>query len=341
MNAKMITLDDIKDLETAADEKAFYKIIDDNLGRRGMTLYNDSDGLYVEYVDYTAPWLSNEDLAEFLSIDISEYSSSEDCDTLQDMLSHAYQMHEDEVDAHILWLARVEIIDAAREVFEDSHLYTDHEDDGLLTYIEPSTLDEMKKHDIKTSANALRPLGAAVKGLAAIAMGEEGELTTIPEVLQAIELVSKYAEEVTYEAAYRFGGNNATDFMEYTGTDEKSLYTVDWGSEIRYLVSMLLDDVAEAGDLCDIYRGAEKLSALADFVQSDDFVRVYDKADAAQTLSYALRAFIDFANEQEKDASSVKALKDNLAKDKEPACGEAFRANFANALRALLKECED
>lgn len=337
MNAKMITLDDIKDLETAADEKAFYKIIDDNLGRRGMTLYNDSDGLYVEYVDYTAPWLSNEDLAEFLSIDISEYSSSEDCDALQDMLSHAYQMHEDEVDAHILWLARVEIIGAAREVFEDSHLYTDHEDDGLLTYIEPSTLDEMRKHDIKTSANALRPLGAAVKGLAAIAMGEEGELTTIPEVLQAIELVSKYAEEVTYEAAYRFGGHSATDFMEYTGTDEKSLYTVDWGSEIRYLVSMLLGDVAEAGDLCDIYSGAEKLSALADFVQNDNFARVYDKDDAMQALSYALSAFIDFASKQEQDSSELQSLKTRLAENSARAFDKTFRTSLAEELQKLVK----
>lgn len=337
----MITLDDIKDLETAADEKAFYKVIDDNLNRRGMTLYNESDGLYIEYVGYTAPWLSDEDLAEFLSIDISEYSSSEDCDALQDMLSHAYQMHEDEVDARILWLARDEIIDAAREVFEDLHLYTDHEDDGLLTYIKPSTLDEMKKRDIKTSANALRPLGWAVKGLAAIAMGEDGELTTIPEVLQAIELVGKYAEEVTYEAASRFGGRRATDFMAYAGEDEKLLYTVDWGDEIRDLVNILIDDVAEAGDLCDIYCGVEKLSALADFVQSDDFVRVYDKADAVQALSYALSTFIGFASEQEKDASSIEALKDSLAKNENLALNKAFRANFANALRALLKECED
>lgn len=112
-NAKMVTIDDLKALEAAKDEKAFYKVISEN-----WRLSNASDGLYIENIDYTAKGLSNKELAYFLDIDTSAYSDDyEGREALQNDLANAYQMRDDEVDACVCWLARDEIISKAHEVF--------------------------------------------------------------------------------------------------------------------------------------------------------------------------------------------------------------------------------
>lgn len=63
-NAKMVTIDDIKALEAASDEKAFYKVIQDS-----WRLSNATDGLYINNIDYTTDGMSEEDLAAFLQGD--------------------------------------------------------------------------------------------------------------------------------------------------------------------------------------------------------------------------------------------------------------------------------
>lgn len=114
IKVKRVTIDDLKDLESANDEKTFFKVIQDC-----WHLENTTDGLYIKNIDYTAEGLSAEDLAAFLSIDIGEYSDDYDGrKALQNDLSDAYQMHDDEVDARVCWLARDEIVRTAREVFD-------------------------------------------------------------------------------------------------------------------------------------------------------------------------------------------------------------------------------
>lgn len=345
MNAKMVTLDDLRDLETAADEKAFYKIIDDTIARRGTTLYNESDGLYIEYIDYTAPWLSNEDLAEFLSIDISEYSSSEDCDALQDMLSHAYQMHEDEVDARILWLARDEIIDAAREVFEESHSYTAEDDTEHLHYIKPSTKEEMAANGVDTSKAARLKLSEVIKSLAVQRVGVDS-FDTPTEALDAIRLVGKYTEEEVYDAAQRARDEEAIGFMEYIDAHALNLYTTDWGDELRLIISELLESFECTCDFEDIHRGKEKLSDLIKLLKSDDFERIYSKDDlatdyidinAAIVLGGAIDSFIDWMQEQEQDDSGLQSLKTRLDENSALAFDKTFRTSLAEELQKLLK----
>lgn len=133
IKVKMVTLDDLKDLEAAADEKAFYKVIKDS-----WELTNTTDGLYMKNIDYTAKGLSTEDLAAFLGIGTSAYSFDDDgySEALQNDLSDAYQMREDEVDARVCWLARDEIISEAREVFEESHLYVKDDDAEDIAHIQ-------------------------------------------------------------------------------------------------------------------------------------------------------------------------------------------------------------
>lgn len=345
MNAKMVTLDDLRDLETAADEKAFYKIIDDTIARRGTTLYNESDGLYIEYVDYTAPWLSNEDLAEFLSIDISEYSSSEDCDALQDILSHAYQMHEDEVDARILWLARDEIIDAAREVFEESHSYTTEDDTEHLHYIKPSTKEEMEANGVDTSKAARLKLSEAIKSLAVQRVGVDS-FDTPTEALDAIRLVSKYTEEEVYDAARRSRDEEAIGFTEYIDAHALNLYTTDWGDELRQIVFETLESCECTTDIQYIHRGREKLNAFIDLLKSDDFERIYSKDDlatdyidtnAANVLGGAIDSFIDWAEEQEQDDSTLQSLKKRLAENSALAFDKDFRTSLAEEVQKLIK----
>lgn len=114
IKVKMVTLDNLKGLEAAADEKAFYKVIQDS-----WDLENTTDGLYIKNIDYTAEGLSDEDLEDFLGIDISAYSDDDEgFEALQSDLSDAYQMRDDEIDARVCWLARDEIISKTREVFE-------------------------------------------------------------------------------------------------------------------------------------------------------------------------------------------------------------------------------
>lgn len=114
MNAKMVTLDDLKALEAATDKEAFYKVIQDS-----WDLENTTDGLYIENIGYTAKGLSTKELAYFLDIDTSAYSDDDEGrEALQNDLANAYQMRDDEVDACVCWLARDEIISKAREVFE-------------------------------------------------------------------------------------------------------------------------------------------------------------------------------------------------------------------------------
>nr|DAS45675.1 MAG TPA: hypothetical protein [Caudoviricetes sp.] len=195
-NTKMVTIDNLKALEAAKDEKAFYKAISEN-----WRLSNATDGLYIENIDYTAEGLSNEVLADFLGIDISAYSDdNEGFEALQSDLSDAYQMRDDEVDARVCWLARDEIINEAREVFNESHLYTKEDDTEHLHYIKPLTREEMEASGVDTSKVARLKLSEAIKSLAVQRIGVYS-FDTITEALDAIKLVSKYTEEEAYNAA--------------------------------------------------------------------------------------------------------------------------------------------
>lgn len=340
IKVKMVTLDDLKDLESAPDEKAFYKVIKDS-----WKLTNTTDGLYLENIDYTAEGLSEEDLAAFLGVDISAYGDdSEERAALQNDLSDAYQMREDEVDARVCWLARDEIISEAREVFEESHLYTKEDDTKHLRYIKPATYEEMEKAGVKTTKNALREVGYAIERLAPLPLGEEYADTTITVALNDIKLVSKYTEEEVWNAAMRF--SNYWYFTKYTGDDMPVLYMTDWGDELRRIVYYWLEDCEWADDVDDLDDKKGNLPSFVSFLQGDDFERVYSKADlekhslednAAQVLGYALDSFIKWAQEQEQDNSTLQSLKARLAENSALAFDKAFRTSLAEELQKLLK----
>ena len=335
----MVTLDDLKDLEAATDEKAFYKVI-----QYSWDLENTTDGLYIKNIDYTAEGLSTEDLAAFLGIDTSEYSDDDEGrEALQNDLSDAYQMREDEVDARVCWLARDEIISEAHEVFEESHLYAKDDDTEHLKYIKPATYEEMEKAGVKATKNALREVGYALSGLAAQALGE-GSFFTITEILNAIKLVNKYPEEEVWNATQRF--SSYSYFMKYTGDDMPVLYMTDWGHELRYTVYSLLEDCATEYTADSLSDGDDRLTSFAAFLQSDDFERVYSKADlekdsfdenAAQVLGFALGSFIKWTKEQEQDASTWQSLKTRLAENSALAFDKDFRTSLAEELQKLLK----
>lgn len=340
IKVKRVTIDDLKDLESANDEKTFFKVIQDC-----WHLENTTDGLYIKNIDYTAEGLSAEDLAAFLSIDIGEYSDDYDGrKALQNDLSDAYQMHDDEVDARVCWLARDEIVRTAREVFEESHLYTKEDDTEHLNYIKPATYEEMEKNGVKTTKNALREVGYAIERLAPLSLGEEYADTTITVALDDIKLVSKYSEEEVYDAARRF--SNYLYFMQYTSDDMPVLYMTDWGHELRYVIYRLLEECSEedcAEDVCD---SKAKLSSFADFLQGNSFERVYRKDDlakdsfdenAAQVLGYALDSFIKFAEGQEQDEATLQSLKTRLAENSALAFDKDFRTSLAEELQKLLK----
>lgn len=342
IKVKMVTLDDLKDLEAAADEKAFYKVIQDS-----WDLENTADGLYIKNIDYTAEGLSTEDLAAFLGIDTSEYSVDDDgySEALQNDLSDAYQMREDEVDARVCWLARDEIISEAREVFDESHLYTKEDDTEHLKYIKPATHEEMEKAGIKATKNALREVGYALNSLAKQALGEES-FFTITEALDAVKLVSKYSEEAVYEAALRFATSHSY-FMQYTDDDLPVLYMTDWGFELRDIIGSLLDVYCAEDTVGDLGDDAKsKFAAFASFLQSNDFERLYKKADLekhslynnpAQMLDIALDAFIKWTVEQEQDDATLQSLKKRLAENSEFAFDKAFRTSLAGEVQKLLK----
>nr|DAT23881.1 MAG TPA: hypothetical protein [Caudoviricetes sp.] len=341
IKVKMVTLDDLKGLEAAADEKAFYKVIKDS-----WKLTNTTDGLYMENIDYTAEGLSTEDLAAFLGIDTSAYSVDDDgySEALQNDLSDAYQMRDDEVDARVCWLARDEIISEAREVFEESHLYTKEKDTEHLHYIKPATYEEVEKAGVKTTKNALREVGYAIERLAPLPLGEEYADTTITGALDDIKLVSKYTEEEVWNAAMRF--SNYWYFMKYTGCDKKVLYMTDWGDELRDLVYYWLEECEWAEDTDDLDDRKGNLPSFVSFLQGDDFERVYSKADlekhslednAAQMLGYALGSFIKWAQEQEQDDATLQSLKMRLAENSALAFDKDFRASLAEELQKLLK----
>lgn len=340
IKVKMVTLDDLKNLEAAADEKAFYKVIQDS-----WDLENTTDGLYIKNIDYTAEGLSTEDLAAFLGIDTSEYSDDDEGrEALQNDLSDAYQMREDEVDARVCWLARDEIISEAHEVFEESHLYAKDDDTEHLKYIKPATYEEMEKAGVKTTKNALREVGYALDGLAEQALGK-ATISTITEALDAVKLVSEYTEGAVYEAALRF--SNYLYFMQYADDGLPVLYTTDWGCELRYIIESLLDVNCAEDTVEDLGDSAKNgFLAFASFLQSDDFELLYKKADlekhslynnAAQMLGYALDAFIKWTKEQEQDDSGLQSLKTLLAKNATLAFNKTFRTSLAEELQKLME----
>lgn len=341
IKVKMVTLDDLKDLESAKDEAAFYKVIQDS-----WKLTNTTDGLYMENIDYTAEGLSDEDLAAFLGIDSSAYSVDDDgySEALQNDLSDAYQMHDDEVDARVCWLARDEIISQAREVFEESHSYAKEKDTEHLHYIKPAAYEEMEKAGVKTTKNALREVGYALERLAPLPLGEEYADTTITVALDDIKLVSKYTEEEVYNAAYRF--SNYSNFMKYTGDDMPVLYMTDWGDELRKLVYYWLEKCEWADDADDLDDKKGNLPSFMSFLQGDDFERVYRKADlekhslednAAQVLGYAIDSFIKCTEEEEQDDTTLQSLKTRLAENSTLAFDKTFRASLAEEAQKFLK----
>nr|DAM68111.1 MAG TPA: hypothetical protein [Caudoviricetes sp.] len=341
IKVKMVTLDDLKDLESAPDEKAFYKVIKDS-----WKLTNATDGLYLENIDYTAEGLSEEDLAAFLGVDISAYGDdSEERAALQNDLSDAYQMREDEVDARVCWLARDEIISEAREVFEESHLYTKEDDTEHLHYIKLATYEEMATNDVDTSKAARLKLSEAIKSLAVQRVGTDG-FDTSTEALDAIKLVSKYTEEEVYDAARRSRDEEAIGFMEYVGTKGLNLYTTDWGDELRQIISETLEDCECTTEIQYIHRGREKLNSFIDLLKSDDFERIYNKDDlakdyidtnAAIVLGGAINSFIDWAKEQEQDNTTLQSLKTRLAENSALAFDKDFRASLAEEVQKLIK----
>lgn len=340
IKVKMITLDDLKDLESAPDEKAFYKVIKDS-----WKLTNTTDGLYLENIDYTAEGLSEEDLAAFLGVDISAYGDdSEERAALQNDLSDAYQMRNDEVDARVCWLARDEIISETRDIFKESHLYAEEDDTKHLRYIKPATYEEMEKAGVKTTKNALREVGYAIERLAPLPLGEEYADTTITVALNDIKLVSKYTEEEVWNAAMRF--SNYWYFTKYTGDDMPVLYMTDWGDELRRIVYYWLEDCEWADDVDDLDDKKGNLPSFVSFLQGDDFERVYSKADlekhslednAAQVLGYALDSFIKWAQEQEQDNTTLQSLKTHLAENSALAFDKDFRTSLAEELQKLIK----
>lgn len=340
-NTRMVTLDDLKALETAKDKKAFYSVISEN-----WRLSNASDGLYIENIDYTAKGLSTEDLAAFLGVDISAYADDDEGrEALQNDLSVAYQMRDDEVDAHVCWLARDEIIDMAREVFEKSHSYTKENDTEHLHYIKPLPREEMETSGADVSKAAHIKLSEAIDGLAVQVVGTDS-FETPTEALDAIKLVSKYTEEEAYNAACLYSDKETIEFMEYAGALGLNLYTTDWGDELRLIVFNLLESFECTCDFKDIHRGKEKLSDFVKLLKSDDFERIYSKDDlaadyidtnAANVLGGAIDSFIDWMQEQEQDDSGLQSLKTLLAKNAVLAFNKTFRTSLAEELQKLLK----
>lgn len=340
-NTRMVTLDDLKALEAAKDEKAFYSVISEN-----WRLSNASDGLYIENIDYTAAGLSEEDLAAFLGIDTSAYSDDDEGrEALQNDLSDAYQMRDDEIDARECWLAHDEIISKAREVFEESHSYTKEKDTEVLHYIKPLTREEMEANGIDTSKAARLKLSEAIKSLAVQAVGVYC-FDAITEALDAIKLVSKYTEEEAYNAAWLYGDKEAIDFMEYSDYTTLYLYTTDWGDEVRFLVREFLEECENAVDASDFGDKGKSLASFISFLQSNDFARVYSKdklatgdyefgADAM--LNYAISSFIDWAEEQEQDDTTLQSLKTCLAENSALAFNKDFRASLAEEVQKLIK----
>lgn len=340
-NTMMVTIDDIKALEAAKDEAAFFEVID------CWRLSNASDGLYLENIDYTATGLSTKDLAAFLGIDISAYSVDDDsdCEALQNDLSDAYQMREDEVDARVCWLAHDEIISKAREVFEESHSYTAEDDTEHLHYIKPSTKEEMEANGVDTSKAARLKLSEAIKSLAVQRVGVDS-FDTPTEALDAIRLVGKYTEEEVYDAAQRARDEEAIGFMEYIDAHALNLYTTDWGDELRQIVFELLESFECTCDFENIRRGKEKLSDFIKLLKSDDFERIYSKDDlatdyidinAAIVLGGAIDSFIDWMQEQEQDDSGLQSLKTRLDENSALAFDKTFRTSLAEELQKLLK----
>lgn len=341
-NTRMITLNDLKALEAAKDEKAFYKAISEN-----WRLSNATDGLYIENIDYTAEGLSTEDLADFLGIDTSEYSVDDDgySEALQNDLSDAYQMHEDEVDARVCWCAHGEIISTARKVFEESHSYTKEKDTERLHYIKPLTREEMEASGVDTSKVARLKLSEAIKSLAVQRVGVYS-FDTITEALDAIKLVSKYSEEEAYNAAWLYSDREAVDFMEYTGATSLNLYTTDWGDEARFLVREFLEECETVGDANDFSDKGKSLASFISFLQSDDFARVYSKDElnagdyefgADAMLDYAISSFIDWAEEEEQNDSGLQSLKTRLAENSALAFNKDFRTSLAEEVQKLIK----
>lgn len=340
-NAKMVTIDDLKDLEAATDEKAFYKVIQDS-----WRLSNVTDGLYINNIDYTTDGMSEEDLAAFLGIDISAYSDDDEGrEALQNDLSDAYQMRDDEIDARECWLAHDEIISKAREVFEESHSYTKEKNTEHLHYIKPLTKEEMEANGVDTSKAARLKLSEAIKSLAVQAVGVYS-FDTSTEALDAIKLVSKYTEEEVYDAAQRARDEEAIGFMEYIGAYERNLYTTDWGDELRQIVFDTLEDCERTTEIQYIHCGREKLNAFIDLLKSDDFERIYDRdglakdyidTNAAIVLGGAINSFIDWAEEQEQDDSGLQSLKAHLTDNSALAFDKAFRTSLAEEVQKLIK----
>lgn len=296
----MVTLDDLKDLEAATDEKAFYKVIKDS-----WKLTDTIDGVYMENIDFTAEGLSK-----------------------------------DEINPQVCWAARDEIISKAHKIFEESHLYIKEYDTEHLKYIKPATYEEMEKAGVKATKNALREVGYALSGLAAQALGK-GSFFTITEILNAIKLVSKYPEEEVWNATQRF--SSYSYFMKYTGDDMPVLYMTDWGDELRYTVYSLLEGCATEYTADSLSDDDDRLTSFAAFLQSDDFERVYRKADlakdsfdknAAQVLGFALGSFIKWAKEQ--DDATLQSLKTRLAENSALAFDKTFRTSLAEELQKLM-----
>lgn len=334
----MVTLDDLKDLEAATDEKAFYKVIKD-----GWKLTDTIDGVYMENIDFTAKGLSEEDLAAKFSIDTSAYSDDfkGSVDLLAD-LEKVYKTRKDEINSQVCWAARDEIISKAHKIFEESHLYIKEDDAEHLHYIKPATYEEMEKAGVKATKNALREVGYALGGLAAQALGK-GSFFTITEILNAIKLVSKYPEEEVWNATQRF--SSYSYFMKYTDDDMPVLYMTDWGYELRYTVYSLLEDCATEYTADSLSDGDDRLTSFAAFLQSDDFERLYRKDDlekdsfdknAAQVLGFALGSFIKWAKEQEQDDATLQSLKTRLAENSALAFDKTFRTSLAEELQKLM-----
>lgn len=340
-NAKMVTIDDLKALEAASDEKAFYKVIQDS-----WSLSNATDGLYINNIDYTTDGMSEEDLAAFLGIDISAYSDDDEGrEALQNDLSDAYQMRDDEIDARECWRAHDEIISKAREVFEESHSYTKEKDTERLHCIKPRTREEMEANGVDTSKAARFKLSEAIDGLAVQRVGIYS-FDTITEALDAIKLVSKYSEEEAYNAAWLYSDRETVEFMEYTGAVGLNLYTTDWGDEVRFLVREFLEECEVAGDANDFGDKGKSLASFISFLQSDDFELVYSKDELATgdyefgadaMLDYAISSFIDWAEEEEQDDSGLQSLKTRLAENSALAFDKTFRTSLAEELQKLLK----
>lgn len=339
IKVKMVTLDDLKDLEAATDEKAFYKVIKDS-----WKLTDTVDGVYMENIDFTAEGLSKEDLAAKFGIDTGAYSDGlKGGADLWVNLEKVYKTRKDEINPQVCWAARDEIIGKAHKIFEESHLYIKEDDASHLRYIKPATYEEVEKAGVKTTKNALREVGYAIERLAPLPLGEECADTTITGALDDIKLVSKYTEEEVWNAAMRF--SDYWHFMKYSGSDKKVLYMTDWGDELRYIIYRLLEKCDEADDVDDLDDRKGDLPSFVSFLQGDDFERVYRKADlekdsfdenASQVLGFAIDSFIKWTVEEEQDDTTLQSLKTRLAENSTLAFDKTFRTSLAGEVRKLM-----